>query len=42
LRSLPWTPVLTNNFGGSGTLNLSTNIIQANTPDEYYILQVAQ
>jgi hypothetical protein len=42
LRPLPWTPVLTNNFGNNGVLNLSTNIIQANTPDEYYILQVAQ
>lgn len=42
LTPLPWTPVLTNNFGNTGTLNLSTNIIRANTPDEYYILQVAQ
>ena len=39
LSPLPWTPVLTNTFN-NGALNLSTNIINTNTPDEYYILQV--
>jgi fibronectin-binding autotransporter adhesin len=40
LRPLPWTPVLTNAFTSGGLLNLSTNIVNANIPDEYYILQV--
>jgi hypothetical protein len=40
LTPLPWTPLLTNSFNNSGVLNLSTNIINPNTPDEYYILQV--
>ena len=39
LRPLPWTPVLTNTFNNSGVLNLSTNVVNLNTPDEYYILQ---
>ena len=33
-----WTPVLTNSFNGSGNLNLSTNIINPNIPDQFYIL----
>jgi hypothetical protein len=33
-----WTPVLTNNFNGSGVLNLSTNIVNPNSADEFYIL----
>ena len=40
LRPLVWTPVLTNTFDNSGALDLSTNIINPNTPKEYYILQV--
>ncbi|HEV2454295.1 MAG TPA: autotransporter-associated beta strand repeat-containing protein [Verrucomicrobiae bacterium] len=40
LQPLPWTPVLTNSFNNSGGLNLSTNVVNPNTPDEYYILQV--
>jgi hypothetical protein len=40
LTPLPWIPVLTNTFNNNGVLNLSTNIINPNTPDEYYILQV--
>lgn len=35
-----WTPVLTNNFNGSGNLNLSTNIINSNNPQEFYLLQM--
>jgi fibronectin-binding autotransporter adhesin len=34
-----WTPVLTNNFDGSGSLNLSTNIVDPNNPQEFYILK---
>lgn len=33
-----WTPVLTNSFDGSGDLNLSTNIINPNNAQEFYIL----
>ena len=33
-----WTPVLTNNFDGSGMLNLSTNIVNLALPREFYIL----
>lgn len=33
-----WMPVLTNNFDGSGNLDLSTNIINPNNPLEFYIL----
>ena len=35
-----WTPVLTNSFDSSGNLNLSTNILNPATPEEFYILQV--
>ncbi|HEV2331382.1 MAG TPA: autotransporter-associated beta strand repeat-containing protein [Verrucomicrobiae bacterium] len=35
-----WTPVLTNNFGPGGTLNLSTNIINPLTPREFYLLEM--
>ncbi len=35
-----WTPVLTNNFDGSGNLNLSTNIINSQNPQEFYLLQM--
>ena len=34
-----WTPVLTNSFDSSGNLNLSTNILNAATPAEFYTLQ---
>jgi autotransporter-associated beta strand protein len=34
-----WQPVLTNTFNGSGVLNLSTNIVKPNVPDEFYILE---
>lgn len=33
-----WQPVLTNMFDGSGNLNLSTNIINPTSPQEFYIL----
>ncbi len=33
-----WMPVLTNNFDGSGNLNLSTNIINPSNSQEFYIL----
>jgi autotransporter-associated beta strand protein len=33
-----WTPVLTNNFDGSGNLDLSTDVINPNVPAEFYIL----
>jgi len=33
-----WTPVLTNAFDGSGNLNLSTNVINPLSPQEFYIL----
>jgi len=33
-----WTPILTNNFNGSGNLNLSTNIINPAVPHQFYIL----
>ena len=33
-----WTPVLTNNFDGSGNLNLSTNIVNPANPQTFYIL----
>jgi fibronectin-binding autotransporter adhesin len=35
-----WTPVLTNNFDGSGNLNLSTNVINSQNPQEFYLLQM--
>src|ERR1039458_4877756 len=31
-----WTPILTNNFDGSGHLNLSTNVINPSVPQEFY------
>ena len=33
-----WTPMLTNNFDGSGNLNLSTNIINPAVPQQFYLL----
>jgi hypothetical protein len=39
--SLPlnqWTPILTNNFDGSGNLNLSTNILNPAVPQQFFIL----
>jgi hypothetical protein len=33
-----WTPILTNNFNGSGNLNLSTNVINPAVPQQFYIL----
>jgi len=33
-----WTPILTNNFDGSGDLNLVTNIINPANPLEFYLL----
>jgi fibronectin-binding autotransporter adhesin len=35
-----WTPVFTNSFDGSGDLNLSTNVVSPNTPQEFYLLQM--
>lgn len=34
-----WTPVVTGAFDGNGDINLSTNAIKANNPQEFYILQ---
>jgi autotransporter-associated beta strand protein len=34
-----WTPVLTNKFEGNGNLDLSTNIVNPNAPQEFYILK---
>jgi len=34
-----WKPILTNNFDGSGNLNLSTNVINPAVPQEFYILK---
>jgi hypothetical protein len=33
-----WTAVLTNSFDSNGNLNLSTNIINPNNVQEFYIL----
>jgi autotransporter-associated beta strand protein len=33
-----WTRILTNNFNGSGNLNLSTNIINPAVPQQFYII----
>jgi hypothetical protein len=33
-----WTPILTNNFNGSGNLNLSTNIINPAVPQQFYLI----
>jgi len=33
-----WIPVLTNTFDGSGNLNLSTNIVNPNNSQQFYIL----
>ena len=33
-----WTPIMTNNFNGSGNLNLSTNIINPAVPRQFYII----
>lgn len=33
-----WTPILTNNFDGSGDLNLSTNIVNPSAPQQFYLL----
>lgn len=34
-----WTPVLTNNFDGSGNLNLSTNVITPGSSGEFFTVQ---
>jgi hypothetical protein len=34
-----WTPVLTNAFDGSGGVNLSTNVVNAGNPRQFYILR---
>jgi len=34
-----WTSVLTNSFDGSGTMNLSTNVVDPGSPREFYTLQ---
>ncbi len=33
-----WTPILTNNFDGSGNLNMTTNIVNPAVPIEFYLL----
>jgi fibronectin-binding autotransporter adhesin len=33
-----WTPVLTNDFDGSGDLNLTTNVVNQHNAEEFYIL----
>lgn len=35
-----WTPILTNAFDNNGNLNLSTNIINPNNAQEFYLLQM--
>jgi sugar lactone lactonase YvrE len=35
-----WRPLLTNSFDGSGNLNLSTNVVNPNIPQEFYRLQM--
>jgi fibronectin-binding autotransporter adhesin len=35
-----WTPVLTNNFTGSGNLNLSTNVVTPGNSQMFYLLQM--
>jgi hypothetical protein len=35
-----WTPIFTNSFDGNGNLDLSTNIINPNSPLEFYLLQM--
>jgi autotransporter-associated beta strand protein len=35
-----WTPVFTNNFNGSGNLNVSTNVVSASNVQVFYILQM--
>ena len=34
-----WTPILTNNFDGSGNLNLSTNILNPAVGQQFFILK---
>ena len=34
-----WTPILTNNFGVNGSINLSTNVVNPSIRTEFYILQ---
>ena len=34
-----WTPVFTNSFNGSGAVSLSTNVVNPNTPDEFYLIK---
>jgi autotransporter-associated beta strand protein len=34
----PWMPILTNSFDGSGNLNLSTNIVNPNNAQEFFML----
>jgi fibronectin-binding autotransporter adhesin len=33
-----WTPILTNNFNGSGNLNLTNNLVNPAVPQEFYII----
>jgi hypothetical protein len=35
----PWTAILTNNYDGSGNLNLSTNIIDPAVHQQFYMLK---
>ncbi len=35
-----WTPVFTNSFNASGNISLSTNVVNPNGPQEFYILQM--
>jgi fibronectin-binding autotransporter adhesin len=37
-----WTPVITNSFNASGDINISTNVVNTNTPEEFYILKQTQ
>ena len=34
-----WTPVLTDTFDGNGLLNLSTNVVDPSSPNEFYMLE---
>jgi autotransporter-associated beta strand protein len=34
-----WTPVFTNSFNSSGAINLSTNVVNPGTPNEFFLIE---
>ena len=34
-----WTPILTNSFGATGAMSLSTNVVDPGNPRQFYVLQ---